>query len=88
MDAKSSDRGITMEKKPDASIDLRGVICPINFVKTKLKLEEMNTGAILEVIIDSGEPIANVPRSVKEEGHKIVKVEKTNNHFRLLIEKA
>lgn len=71
----------------DASLDLRGVVCPINFVKTKLKLEEMDTGQILEIIIDPGEPMANVPRSIKEEGHKIIKVEKIGEHFRLLIEK-
>ncbi len=71
-----------------AFLDLRGVVCPMNFVKTKLKLEEMNAGEVLEIIIDEGEPIANVPRSIKEEGHKIIKVEKVNDHFRLLIEKA
>lgn len=76
------------EKKPDANLDLRGVICPTNFVRTKLKLEEMAAGQVLEIIIDAGEPMANVPRSIKEEGHKIIKVEKIDSHFRLLIEKA
>lgn len=76
------------EKNINASLDLRGVLCPTNFVKTKLKLEEMNPGDILEIFIDSGEPMANVPRSIKEEGHKIIKVEKINQHFRLLIEKT
>jgi len=76
------------ERKPDANLDLRGVVCPINFVKTKLKLGEMNNGEILEIVIDPGEPMANVPRSIKEEGHKIIKVEKINDHFRLLIEKG
>ena len=61
------------DKKPVANLDLRGVICPINFVKTKLRLEELNAGEILEVNLDSGEPMANVPRSIKEEGHKIIK---------------
>ena len=75
------------EKKPDALLDLRGVVCPINFVKTKLRLEEMAKGQILEIVIDQGEPMANVPRSIKEEGHRIIKVEKIDNHFRLLIEK-
>ncbi|KXK30659.1 MAG: hypothetical protein UZ01_01328 [Candidatus Brocadia sinica] len=40
---------------PDDRIDLRGVLCPINFVKTKLKLEMMDSGQILEVILDDGE---------------------------------
>ena len=76
------------EKKPEAYLDLRGIVCPTNFVKTKLKLEEMNPGEVLEIIIDEGEPMANVPRSLKEEGHKIIKVEKLNGSFRLSIEKV
>jgi len=74
--------------KAKDSIDLRGVMCPTNFVKTKLKLEAMNPGDVLEVVLDSGEPIANVPKSVKEEGHKIVKVSKEDGSFRILIEVA
>ena len=73
---------------PDEKIDLRGVLCPINFVKTKLKLEMMDSGQILEVILDDGEPIRSVPRSIKEEGHKVVKVENIEGAYRLLIKKA
>ena len=73
---------------PDDQIDLRGVLCPINFVKTKLKLEMMDSGQVLEVILDDGEPMRSVPRSVKEEGHKIVKVENMEGAYRLLIKKA
>ncbi|MFH1958006.1 MAG: sulfurtransferase TusA family protein [bacterium] len=76
------------DMKIDGKLDLRGVICPMNFVKTKLKLEEMQPGQILEVILDDGEPVRNVPRSVKEEGHKIVKVERLENAFKLLIKKS
>lgn len=81
---------MTEEEKitPDDKIDLRGVLCPINFVKTKLKLEMMDSGQILEVILDDGEPIRSVPRSIKEEGHRIVKVENVENAYRLLIKKS
>lgn len=78
-----------MEKgKANEYLDLRGIVCPINFVKAKLKLEEMQKGDILELIIDSGEPMANVPRSIKEEGHKIISVQKIDDYFSLLIEKV
>lgn len=73
---------------PDDQIDLRGVLCPINFVKTKLKLEMMDSGQILEVILDDGEPIRSVPRSLKEEGHKIIKVENLNGAYRLMVKKV
>ncbi len=76
------------EIKPDDTLDLRGVVCPLNFVKTKLKLEEMETGKVLEVILDSGEPIQNVPKSVKEEGHRIIEVKREGEYFRLKIQKG
>ncbi|GJQ22463.1 MAG: sulfurtransferase TusA family protein [Planctomycetia bacterium] len=81
---------MTEEEKiiPDDKIDLRGVLCPINFVKTKLKLEMMDSGQVLEVMLDDGEPIRSVPKSVKEEGHKIVQVENLGNAYRLLIKKS
>ncbi len=72
----------------DERIDLCGVVCPNNFVKTKLKLEQMEKGQILEVVLDDGEPIRNVPRAVKEEGHKILKVEKVAGFYKILIKKG
>ncbi len=74
--------------KIDQNIDLRGVSCPLNYVKTKLKLEEMEVGQILEVLLDDGESIVNVPRSVKEDGHKILKIEQVEGYFKVLVRKA
>ncbi|MBA2124021.1 hypothetical protein B9J78_03695 [bacterium Unc6] len=74
--------------KPRETLNLEKVACPNSFVRTKLKLEEMEQGQVLEVILDDGEPIKNVPRAVKEEGHEIMKVEKLDNKWRLLIKKA
>ena len=76
------------EIKVDATLDLRGVMCPINFVKAKLKLEAMEAGQVLELTLDSGEPIQNVPKSIKDEGHKIVEVKKEDGYFRLKIQKS
>lgn len=76
------------EIKVDEKLDLRGEICPFNFVKTKLKLEEMKGGEILEVIIDNGEPMKNVPRSVKEDGHEILRVEKVDEAYKVTIRKS
>ena len=71
-----------------AELDLRDQACPINFVKTKLRLEEMAAGEILEVILDEGDPIQSVPRSVKEEGHRIINVERLDEAFCVRIEKC
>ncbi len=74
--------------KPAKSLDLRGTPCPINFVKTKLALDGLAEGELLEIIIDEGEPCKNVPRSVKDEGHKILEAEDIGGAFRLLIVKV
>jgi len=74
--------------KIDATLDITPDVCPITFVKTKLKLEQMQPGQVLEVILNDGEPIQNVPRSVKGEGHRIILVEKVGDKYRLLIEKG
>jgi TusA-related sulfurtransferase len=71
--------------RPDAELDLRGVICPYNFVKTKLKLETMDEGQILAVILDAGDPIRNVPASVSNEGHEVLAQEPLNASFRIMI---
>jgi tRNA 2-thiouridine synthesizing protein A len=73
--------------KVDESIDITKEICPMTFVKTKLKLESMRPGQTLEVTLRDGEPLRNVPRSVKEEGHKILDVRQEGTFYKLLIER-
>ncbi len=71
--------------------DLRGVACPMNYVKTKLKLEMMDAGEQLEVWLDAGEPIKNVPMSLKNDGHKVLiqeALEPEASHYRILVEKV
>lgn len=71
----------------DAELDLRGVICPYNFVKTKLKLEAMQAGQILAVILDEGDPIRNVPQSVSDDGHTVLAQESLTDAYRVTIRK-
>ncbi|MGQ0809813.1 MAG: sulfurtransferase TusA family protein [Nitrospiraceae bacterium] len=71
--------------------DLRGVACPLNYVKTKLKLEMMDAGERLEVWLDAGEPIKNVPMSLRNDGHKVLAeepLEAEAAHYRVLVEKV
>ena len=72
---------------PDVKKDFRGVMCPMNFVKTKIALTPMQSGQILEILLDDGAPIENVPGSVKNEGHTILSTEKVENYWKVLIKK-
>jgi sulfite reductase (ferredoxin) len=67
--------------------DYRGVACPMNFVKTKLVLETMAPSQKLKIMLDDGEPIQNVPNSVKLEGHTILEQTKVGPHWEVLIQK-
>ncbi len=70
-------------------LDLRGEVCPYTFVKTKLKLEELESGEELKVILDHAPAVENVPRSLKNEGHKILGIEqKGDNLWNVRIRKA
>ena len=73
----------------DEKIDITDVTCPITFVKTKVALEEMDEGQILQVHLNDGEPVQNVPRSIREEGHDVLELTDNNDGtFELFIKKV
>ena len=68
--------------------DLRGVLCPMNFVRTKLELATLQSGDTLEILLDDGKPIENVPGSVKLEGHEILsQTQHSEGYWQVLIKK-
>ena len=70
------------------TLNLTGTPCPINFVRTKLKLEEMQPGEVLEVMLDDGEAIESVSQSIIEEGQKILeRTQAEDSSWKLVIEK-
>ena len=76
-----------VEHKIDNEIDITKEICPMTFVKTKLKLETMSRGQVLEVTLREGEPLINVPKSVEEDGPKILDLHQEGDIYKLLIER-
>jgi dissimilatory sulfite reductase (desulfoviridin) alpha/beta subunit len=68
-------------------LDLRGVCCPMNFVKAKLAMDRIKAGDTIEFFLDDGEPIVNVTRSLKDEGHQVLLVEPEQSYFKVLVEK-
>ncbi|MDQ2085448.1 sulfurtransferase TusA family protein [Herbivorax sp. ANBcel31] len=70
-------------------IDITDVVCPMTFVKTKAAIEGIENGQILKIKMNEGEPVGNVPRSLKEEGHKVIGVENNNDGtFTILVKKG
>lgn len=89
LDANLKFRAEPVERKAAAEpagkdkhvIDLRGVACPLNFVKAKLALEKLPAGAVLEVLLDEGEPVRNVPASFSGQGQEVLDVINLGGHF-------
>lgn len=69
----------------DDTVDITDVVCPVTFVKAKVALEELEEGQILAIRLNDGEPVQNVPRSIKEEGHQILKLNQNEDSTYTLI---
>ncbi|MGN1030785.1 MAG: sulfurtransferase TusA family protein [Butyricicoccaceae bacterium] len=77
------------ELKIDDTVDITDVVCPVTFVKAKVALEELEDGEILSIRMNDGEPVQNVPRSIKEEGHKILKlIDNEDGTYQLIVRKV
>ena len=75
--------------KADGFLDITDVVCPMTFVKTAVALEDLNDGQILELRLNDGEPIQNVPRSLKDDGHKILELANNDDGtFTIWVEKG
>jgi len=77
------------EIKFDDTVDITDVVCPVTFVKAKVALEELDEGQILSIRMNDGEPVQNVPRSIKDEGHQILKLDDNEDGtYTLYVKKA
>lgn len=73
----------------DDTVDITDVVCPLTFVKAKVAIEELEDGQILSVKMNEGEPVQNVPRSLKEEGHQILKLlDNSDGTYNLIVKKV
>ena len=74
--------------KPDRTLDIRGQVCPLTFVRSKLAIEKMALGEVLEIIVDHQPAAANVPRSMEHEGQTVLGIEQPGEaEWRLYVRK-
>jgi tRNA 2-thiouridine synthesizing protein A len=70
------------------NLDITKDRCPMTFVKTKLKLEELEPGDILEILLTTGEPLDNVPRTATEQGYTVLETTPVkDNIYKVVIKK-
>jgi tRNA 2-thiouridine synthesizing protein A len=78
-----------VSRAPAATLDVRAFACPMTWVKTRIALERLGEGEVLEVWLSAGEPVASVPRTAEEDGHRVLGVEAQGEEgFRVLVEKG
>jgi len=70
------------------NLDITKEHCPMTFFKTKLKLEELEEGDILEILLTAGEPLENVPKTVTQQGHEVLETTQVkDNIYKVVIKK-
>jgi TusA-related sulfurtransferase len=77
--------------KPQYSLDISAEVCPLTFVKTKLLLENMAAGEVACIRLGSGEPLDNLPRTLRDQGHSVLELRPEQPGgaiYRLLVKKA
>jgi TusA-related sulfurtransferase len=71
-----------------ATLDITTEVCPMTFVRTRLALDRLPPGALLEVRLRGAEPLRNVPRTAAEQGHAVLRqVEQPDGSTLLLLRK-
>jgi TusA-related sulfurtransferase len=65
--------------KADKKLNIKGIVCPYTLVKSKLAVEEMDVGQVLEILLDYPEAAESIPKAMHNYGHKVIKVEKIND---------
>ncbi|NOY60197.1 MAG: sulfurtransferase TusA family protein [Calditrichaeota bacterium] len=68
-------------------LDITKEHCPMTFVKTKLKLEQLAKGDILEIMLCEGEPLNNVPKTVEEQGYQVLEIAPHNSYYKVVVKK-
>jgi tRNA 2-thiouridine synthesizing protein A len=68
-------------------MDLCGVKCPLNWAKAKVRLEYLERGDLLELLIDDPKGRRDIPRAAEAEGYVIVSIDEAEGRWRIAIEK-
>jgi tRNA 2-thiouridine synthesizing protein A len=68
---------MTNNQPADQELDITAEVCPMTFVRTRLALDRMTPGQTLLVRLRGDEPLRNVPRTAREQGHEVLSQETT-----------
>lgn len=73
--------------RPRSTIDLKGVPCPLNWAKAKVRLESLGRRERLALVVDDPRSVRDLPRAAEAEGYDVVEVADVEGGWRIVIEK-
>jgi len=76
-----------VEETVTETLDLRGVKCPLNWAKAKVRLELLRPGSELALILDDPKGARDIPRAAEAEGYDVVEVRDENGQWRIVIQR-
>ena len=68
-------------------LDLRGVRCPLNWARAKVRLEDLPVGARLILTVDDPRAVRDIPRAAEAHGHAVLEVARLEDAWRIEIER-
>ena len=76
---------MTNKQAVDQELDITAEVCPMTFVRTRLALDRMEPGQTLRVRLRGDEPLRNVPRTAREQGHEVLSLEAASDGVAILL---
>jgi tRNA 2-thiouridine synthesizing protein A len=74
--------------KPDKTIDLKGLNCPIPVIKTKKAIESIEKGQVILVEITDAGSKSDIPALLRRTGNELIEMKEEAGVFKFLIRKA
>lgn len=75
------------EIKPDVSLDLRGLFCPMPIVKLTEAIGQYEVGTFLEVLATDPGTLADIPAWASTTGNEVVDTKRESNVIKFIIKK-
>ncbi len=68
-------------------LDITGDVCPMTLVRVRMAMDKVPPGGLLRILMASGEPVASIPRTLREEGHEVLGIERQGDAFSVRVRK-
>ena len=60
------------------TLDIRGLLCPLTWARTKYALSRLDAGAELRIVLDHRPAVPDIKRNAEELGHEVVSAQETS----------